>query len=40
MNSGVDWDTAMQELNGMNVGVTGDTFDDLMKAVDSSKAKP
>ena len=39
MNSGVDWDTAMQELNGMNVGVTGDTFDDLMKAVDSSKAK-
>lgn len=40
MNNGVDWDTAMQELNGMNVGVTGDTFDDLMKAVDSSKAKP
>lgn len=40
MNNGVDWDTAMQELNGMNVGVSGDTFDDLMKAVDSSKAKP
>lgn len=40
MNNGVDWDTTMQELNGMNVGVSGDTFDDLMKAVDSSKAKP
>lgn len=39
MNNGVDWDTAMQELNGMNVGVTGNTFDDLLQAVDRSKAK-
>lgn len=40
LNNGVDWDTAMQELDGMNVGVTGDTFDDLMQAVDRSKARP
>lgn len=39
LNDGVDWDTAMQELNGMNVGVGGNTFDDLMQAVDRSKAK-
>lgn len=39
LNDGVDWDTAMQELNGMNVGVGGNTFDDLMQAVDRSKAR-
>lgn len=39
VNNGVDWDSAVQELNGMNVGVAGDTFDDLLQAIDRSKTR-
>lgn len=39
LTAGVPYDTAMQELAEMNVGVTGDTVDDLMDAVQRSKAK-
>ena len=39
ITNGVDWDTAVQELNGMNVGVQGNSFDDLMQAVGRSKTR-
>lgn len=39
LSSGVPYNAAMQELAEMNVGVTGDTVDDLMDAVQKSKAK-
>lgn len=39
ITNGVDWDTAVQELNGMNVGVQGNSFDDLMQAVVRSKTR-
>lgn len=38
---GLDFDVAMQELNGMNVGLNGeDNVDALLDAVTKSKAKP
>lgn len=38
---GLDFDVAMQELNGMNVGLNGgDGVDALLDAVSKSKAKP
>lgn len=39
LSSGVPYNAAMQELAEMNVGVTGDTVDDLMDAVQKSKTK-
>lgn len=39
LNDGVDWDSAVQELSGMNVGMAGDTFDDLLQAVDRSSVR-
>lgn len=38
--AGVDWDSAMQELSGMDVGVRGDTFNDLLDAVERSRTRP
>lgn len=39
LSSGVPYNAAMQELAEMNVGVSGDTVDDLMDAVQKSKTK-
>lgn len=39
LTDGIPYDTAMQELSGMGVGVNGSSVDDLLKAVDSSNAK-
>lgn len=39
LNNGVDWDSAVKELSGMNVGMAGDTFDDLLQAVDRSAVR-
>ena len=39
LSSGVPYNAAMQELAEMNVGVTGDTVDDLMDAVQKSKTQ-
>lgn len=39
LNDGVDWDSAVQELSGMNVGMAGDTFDNLLQAVDRSAVR-
>lgn len=38
--AGLDWDSALQELGDMDVGVRGDTFDDLLQAVDRSRNRP
>lgn len=38
--AGVDWDSALQELSDMDVGVRGDSFDDLLQAVDRSRTRP
>lgn len=40
MTDGIPYDTAMQELGEMGVGVNGSSIDDLLKAVDASNAKP
>ena len=40
LTDGVPYDTAMQELSEMGVGVNGSSVDDLLKAVDASNAKP
>lgn len=40
LTSGIPYDTAMQELGEMGVGVNGSSIDDLLKAVDASNAKP
>ena len=40
MTDGIPYDTAMQELGEMGVGVNGSSVDDLLKAVDASNAKP
>ena len=37
---GIPYDTAMQDLGEMGVGVNGSSVDDLLKAVDASNAKP
>lgn len=40
LTDGIPYDTAMQELGEMGVGVNGSSIDDLLKAVDASNAKP
>lgn len=40
LTDGIPYDTAMQELDEMGVGVNGSSIDDLLKAVDASNAKP
>lgn len=40
LTDGIPYDTAMQELGEMGVGVNGSSVDDLQKAVDASNAKP
>lgn len=40
LTNGIPYDTAMQELGEMGVGVNGSSIDDLLKAVDASNAKP
>lgn len=40
MTDGIPYDTAMQELGEMGVGVNGSSIDDLLRAVDASNAKP
>lgn len=40
LTDGIPYDTAMQELGEMGVGVNGSSVDDLLKAVDASNAKP
>ena len=40
LTDGIPYDTAMQELGEMSVGVNGSSIDDLMRAVDASNAKP
>lgn len=40
MTDGIPYDTVMQELGEMGVGVNGSSIDDLLKAVDASNAKP
>lgn len=40
LTGGIPYDTAMQELGEMGVGVNGSSIDDLLKAVDASNAKP
>lgn len=40
MTDGIPYDTAMQELGEMGVGVNGSSVDDLLKAVDASNTKP
>ena len=40
MTDGIPYDTAMQELGEMGVGVNGSSIDDLLKAVDASNTKP
>lgn len=40
MTDGIPYDTAMQELGEMSVGVNGSSIDDLLRAVDASNAKP
>jgi hypothetical protein len=40
MTDGIPYDTAMQELGEMGVGVNGSSVDDLLKAVDASNATP
>jgi hypothetical protein len=40
LTDGIPYDTAMQELGEMGVGVNSSSIDDLLKAVDASKAKP
>lgn len=40
MTDGIPYDTAMQELSEMGVGVNGSSIDDLLRAVDASNAKP
>lgn len=40
MTDGIPYDTAMQELGEMGVGVNGSSIDNLLKAVDASNAKP
>lgn len=40
LTDGIPYDTAMQELSEMGVGVSGSSVDDLLKAVESSNAKP
>lgn len=40
LTDGIPYDTAMQELSEMGVGVNGSSIDDLLKAVDASNAKP
>lgn len=40
MTDGIPYDTAMQELGEMGVGVNGSSIDDLLKAVNASNAKP
>ena len=40
LTDGISYDTAMQELSEMGVGVNGSSVDDLLKAVESSNAKP
>lgn len=40
LTDGIPYDTAMQELSEMGVGVNGSSVDDLLKAVDASNAKP
>ncbi len=40
LTKGIPYDTAMQELGEMGVGVNGSSVDDLLKAVDASNAKP
>lgn len=39
LTNGIPYDTAMQELGEMGVGVNGSSIDDLLKAVDASNAK-
>lgn len=40
LTDGIPYDTAMQELGEMGVGVNGSSIDDLLKAVDASNTKP
>lgn len=40
LTDGIPYDTAMQELGEMGVGVNGSSIDDLLKAVNASNAKP
>lgn len=40
LTDGIPYDTAMQELGEMGVGVNGSSINDLLKAVDASNAKP
>lgn len=40
LTDGIPYDTAMQELGEIGVGVNGSSIDDLLKAVDASNAKP
>lgn len=40
LTDSIPYDTAMQELGEMGVGVNGSSVDDLLKAVDASNAKP
>lgn len=40
LTDGIPYDTAMQELSEMGVGVNGSSVDDLLKAVEASNAKP
>lgn len=40
LTDGIPYDTAMQELGEMGVGMNGSSVDDLLKAVDASNAKP